>query len=118
MAAHREISTDRYSYVFSPYAEPIASVRPGETVTIVTEDAFESRITSPDDLPSQVLNFPFLNPQTGEKMAVACDIKGFRRAFARTLAARDQDGVVVMKAVHRHDTGSGAQFGHDRFGQG
>ena len=65
MAAHREISTDRYSYVFSPYAEPIASVRPGETVTIVTEDAFESRITSPDDLPSQVLNFPFLNPQTG-----------------------------------------------------
>ena len=65
MAAHREISTDRYSYVFSPYTEPIASVRPGETVTIATEDAFESRITSPDDLPSQVLNFPFLNPQTG-----------------------------------------------------
>ena len=61
----REIRTDRYSYVFSPYAEPIARVQPGETVVVVTEDAFESRIRSESDLPSQVLNFPFLNPQTG-----------------------------------------------------
>ena len=65
MAAPREIRTDRYSYVFSPYVEPIATVRPGEVVTIVTEDAFESRIRSAADLPSKVLSFPFLNPQTG-----------------------------------------------------
>ena len=65
MAAPREISTTRYSYVFSPYVEPIATVLPGEVVTIVTEDAFESRIRSEADLPSKVLNFPFLNPQTG-----------------------------------------------------
>jgi acetamidase/formamidase len=53
-----------YHYVFSPYAEPIARVEPGETVAIYTEDAFESRITRADDRPSQILG-SYLNPQTG-----------------------------------------------------
>jgi amidase len=60
-----EIRTTRYSYVFSPYAEPIASVRPGETLDIYTEDAFESRVQSTSDLPTKVLEFPKVNPQTG-----------------------------------------------------
>lgn len=53
-----------YQYVFSPYAEPIATVPPGESVAIHTEDAFEGRIASEDDLPSRVLG-SYLNPQTG-----------------------------------------------------
>jgi acetamidase/formamidase len=53
-----------YHYVFSRYVEPIARVEPGETVAIYTEDAFESRITRPDDRPSEILG-PYLNPQTG-----------------------------------------------------
>jgi amidase len=61
----REIRTSRYSYVFSPYATPIARVASGDTLDIHTEDAFESRVQSEDDLPTRVLNFPFLNPQTG-----------------------------------------------------
>lgn len=61
----RQIRTDSYSYVFSPYAAPIASVSPGDTLDIYTDDAFESRVQSEDDLPSHVLNFPYLNPQTG-----------------------------------------------------
>jgi acetamidase/formamidase len=53
-----------YQYVFGRYAEPVARVEPGETVAIYTEDAFESRITGPDTLPSRILG-PYLNPQTG-----------------------------------------------------
>jgi acetamidase/formamidase len=53
-----------YSYVFSPYAEPVATVSPGETVAVYTEDAFEGRITTEEDLPSRVLG-SYLNPQTG-----------------------------------------------------
>jgi amidase len=60
-----EIRTARYSYVFSPYEEPIATVRPGDILDVYTEDAFESRIQSPSDLPSKVLDFPKVNPQTG-----------------------------------------------------
>lgn len=53
-----------YSYVFSPYLEPITRVTPGETVAIFTKDAFEDRITKPDDIPSEILG-DYLNPQTG-----------------------------------------------------
>ena len=34
-----------YHYVFSRYVDPIATVQPGETVAIYTDDAFESQIT-------------------------------------------------------------------------
>jgi len=61
-----EIVPQDYSYVFNPYREPIASVRPGDRVTIHTDDAFESRITTKEDLPSRALaTAKFLNPQTG-----------------------------------------------------
>jgi amidase len=63
--ATTEIRTTDYSYVFSPYAEPIATVGPGDILDVYTEDAFESRIQSPSDLPSKVLDFPKVNPQTG-----------------------------------------------------
>jgi len=53
-----------YHYVFSRYVEPIARVRPGETVAVYTEDAFESRITRAEDRPSEILG-SYLNPQTG-----------------------------------------------------
>lgn len=60
-----EIRTTQFSYVFSPYPEPIASVRPGDVLDVFTEDAFESRVQSTGDLPTQVLDFPKVNPQTG-----------------------------------------------------
>jgi amidase len=61
-----EIVPQDYSYVFNPYREPIARVKPGARVTIHTDDAFESRITKKGDLPSRALaTAKFLNPQTG-----------------------------------------------------
>lgn len=54
----------KHSYVFSPYLEPIARVKPGEEVVIYTEDAFENRITKESDIPSEILG-KYLNPQTG-----------------------------------------------------
>jgi amidase len=61
-----EVVPQDYSYVFNPYREPIARVKPGERVTIHTDDAFESRITKKEDLPSRALaTAKFLNPQTG-----------------------------------------------------
>lgn len=53
-----------YSYVFSKYLEPIAHVKPGEVVEIHTKDAFENRVTSENDRPSEILG-DYLNPQTG-----------------------------------------------------
>src|SRR5437879_13397501 len=61
-----EVIPETFSYVFSPYREPIARVAQGQRVIIHCEDAFESRILSTRDLPSHSLaNAKFLNPQTG-----------------------------------------------------
>jgi acetamidase/formamidase len=61
-----EVIPEDYSYVFNPYREPVARVKPGQRVVIHTEDAFESRIKRAEDLPSQALaTAKFLNPQTG-----------------------------------------------------
>jgi amidase len=61
-----QVTPESFSYVFSPYREPIARVRPGERVVIQCEDAFESRIRTAADMPSRALaGARFLNPQTG-----------------------------------------------------
>src|SRR5438067_12477771 len=61
-----EVRPQTYSYVFSPYREPIARVRPGDQVVVHTNDAFESRIVDASTVPSQALKgAKFLNPQTG-----------------------------------------------------
>ena len=61
-----EIVPKFYNYVFSPYLEPAAKVNPGDTVILHTDDAFESRIKTAEDLPSIALKTAkFLNPQTG-----------------------------------------------------
>src|ERR671916_3193066 len=61
-----EVVPTDYSYVFNPYRESIARVKPGERVTIHTDDAFEGRITRKEGLPSRALaTAKFLNPQSG-----------------------------------------------------
>jgi amidase len=61
-----EVIPESYSYVFNPYRGAVATVKPGDRVTIHTDDAFESRIKSKDDLPGKALaTAKFLNPQTG-----------------------------------------------------
>jgi amidase len=45
--------------------EPVASLRSGDTLTLFTEDCFGGVVTTVDDLPSRVCEFPYLNPVTG-----------------------------------------------------
>ena len=54
-----------FSYVLGPYRQPVLRVEPGDTVIVETEDAFESKIRTPDDRPGEVLKVPYLNPQSG-----------------------------------------------------
>ncbi len=45
--------------------EPVASVKPGTTISTSTLDCFAGLVRSSGDLPSQILDPRFLNPQTG-----------------------------------------------------
>ena len=60
-----EATQGRYHYVYGPYAAPVLTVDPGDTISCETHDAFEGKIRFETDKPSEILNFPFLNPQNG-----------------------------------------------------
>src|SRR5690606_32899777 len=47
----------KYSYVLSPYLEPVLTVKPGDTFIVETEDAFENWVKSEQDVPRQLLSF-------------------------------------------------------------
>ena len=54
-----------HHFVYGPYAKPVLTIDPGDVLVVDTEDAFSGKITSEQDKPSEKLNHPFLNPQSG-----------------------------------------------------
>lgn len=55
---------DQFVYTFGG-AEPVRRVRPGTLLNLWSEDAFNHALTSVNDVASQVIDFRYLNPQTG-----------------------------------------------------
>jgi acetamidase/formamidase len=45
--------------------QPVMHVQPGTILELWTEDAFGGHVRGPDDVVSKVIEFPFVNPQTG-----------------------------------------------------
>jgi amidase len=57
-----------FHYTIGPYSAPVLSIAPGDRVVVQTRDAFDGKILTEQDLPSQKLRVPFLNPQSGPIM--------------------------------------------------
>lgn len=55
---------DELSYTFGGRTA-VRRVRPGTVLELYTEDCFGGKVRGVDDLPSQVCEFPYLNPVTG-----------------------------------------------------
>lgn len=51
----------KFTYVFTPYAQPIAEVEDGETFEVVTEDAFVGALNSEEQNPEAIV--PFSTPK-------------------------------------------------------
>ena len=54
-----------HAYTMSKYYTPIATVEPGETFMVETQDGSNGTVTSEQDKPSEKLNFAHANPETG-----------------------------------------------------
>lgn len=63
-----EARQGEYHYTMGPFHASRLNVKPGDSVTVETHDAFEGAIKSVNDKPSDVLRMPFLNPQNGPIM--------------------------------------------------
>ena len=57
-----------FHYTIGPYSQPVLKVAPGDRIVVDTRDAFDGKIQTEQDLPSQKLRVPFLNPQSGPIM--------------------------------------------------
>lgn len=66
-----------YHYTIGPYSTPVLEIEPGSRVMVETRDAFEGKIKTENDRPTQKLQMPFLNPQNGPIM-----IKGAEKGDA------------------------------------
>ena len=48
-----EAKQGNYHYTMGPYSEPVMHIKPGDRVIVETRDAFEGKIKTEQDLPSQ-----------------------------------------------------------------
>jgi acetamidase/formamidase len=60
-----EEAQGHYHYTIGPYSEPVLRIKPGDRVTVETLDAFGGKIKDEKTKPSQVLEFPNVNPLNG-----------------------------------------------------
>ena len=69
-ATHHLTENDQgtFHYTIGPYSDPVLTIAPGDRVIVETRDAFEGAIKTEQDLPTQKLRMPFLNPQNGPIM--------------------------------------------------
>lgn len=70
-----EAAQGTFQYVYGPYAAPVLRIAPGDTLEVETLDAFGGAVRTESDMPSAVLNMPYVNPQNGP-IAVAGAEKG------------------------------------------
>jgi amidase len=60
-----EKNQQKFVYTIGPYAEPVLRIKPGDSVTVETLDAFEGKIVNEQVKPSDVAHIPFVNPLNG-----------------------------------------------------
>ena len=68
-----EAKQGTYHYTIGPYSEPVLTINPGDRVIVETRDAFEGVIRTEQDLPSEKLTLPFVNPQNGPIMVAGAE---------------------------------------------
>ncbi|MFM1863163.1 MAG: hypothetical protein RLZ26_1685 [Pseudomonadota bacterium] len=89
-AFHRltEAAQGSYHYVYGPYSAPVLHIAPGDVVEFETLDAFGGAVKSEDDLPSKVLNMPFVNPQNGPVSVAGAEKGDVLAVHVRSLLPR------------------------------
>ncbi|WP_158898324.1 acetamidase/formamidase family protein [Burkholderia sp. L27(2015)] len=63
----------KFHYTIGPYSDPVLHIAPGDRVIVQTRDAFDGKIKTEQDMPSQKLKVPFLNPQNGPIMIAGAE---------------------------------------------
>lgn len=87
-----------FHYTIGPYSTPVLTIDPGDRVIVETRDAFEGAIQSEQDIPSQLLKMPFLNPQNGPIMVSGAEKGDVLAVYIESMLPRGDDphGICAM----------------------
>ena len=87
-----------FHYTMGPYSDPVLSIKPGDTVVVDTRDAFDGKLTSESDKPSEKLRLPFVNPQNGPIMVEGAENGDALAVYIASMYPRGDDphGIVAM----------------------
>ena len=87
-----------YLYTMGPYSEPVLHINPGDTVIVETRDAFEGKLVTETDKPSEKLEVPFLNPQNGPITVEGAEKGDALCVYIASMYPRGDDphGIVAM----------------------
>ncbi|MEC5344443.1 acetamidase/formamidase family protein [Brenneria populi] len=87
-----------FHYTIGPYSTPVLTIDPGDRVIVETRDAFEGAIQSEQDIPSQLLKMPFLNPQNGPIMVNGAEKGDVLAVYIESMLPRGDDphGICAM----------------------
>lgn len=77
-----------YHYTIGPYTQPVLHIRPGDRVVVQTRDAFDGKVKTAQDLPSKVLNMPFVNPQNGPIVVEGAEKGDVLAVYIESMAPR------------------------------
>jgi acetamidase/formamidase len=77
-----------YHYTIGPYSTPVLHVAPGDRIVVETRDAFEGKVRTTQDLPTQVLRMPFVNPQNGPIMIEGAESGDALAVYIESMAPR------------------------------
>jgi amidase len=78
----------KFHYTIGPYSDPVLHVLPGDRIVVETRDAFEGKVKTEQDLPSRVLNMPFVNPQNGPIMVAGAEKGDVLAVYIESMAPR------------------------------
>ncbi|HDZ0864055.1 TPA: acetamidase/formamidase family protein [Klebsiella pneumoniae] len=87
-----------FHYTIGPYSTPVLTIEPGDRIIVDTRDAFEGAINSEQDIPSQLLKMPFLNPQNGPIMVNGAEKGDVLAVYIESMLPRGVDpyGICAM----------------------
>ena len=77
-----------YHFTIGPYTQPVLRIRPGDRVVVQTRDAFDGKVKTAQDLPSKVLNMPFVNPQNGPIVVEGAEKGDVLAVYIESMAPR------------------------------
>jgi len=81
----------KFHYTMGPYSDPVLHIAPGDRVIVQTRDAFDGKIKTEQDMPSQKLKVPFLNPQNGPIMIAGAEKGDVVAVYIESMVPRGEN---------------------------